>query len=214
MTYRAAKAGYENNDAMTGIIDYEAGNIRSVENALKRLGAEYILSGDPAVLSGCDRLLLPGVGEAGWAMSRLDENGLSDFIRNTDRPLLGICLGMQLLCSRSEEGDVECLGIFGTQVRHFRSALRHGSGLKVPQVGWNSIGGLKTGLFSGVDDGAYMYFVHSYFAGICEDTVAVTEYGLQFSSALRRGNFMGCQFHPEKSGDVGERILANFLKLP
>ena len=201
---------------MIGIIDYGAGNLFSVKNALDYLGVENCVTGDKEEIEKADELILPGVGAFPDAMNMLEKKGLTEVIcREAQRkPLLGICLGMQLLCSRSEEGDVECLGIFGTQVRHFRSALRHGAGLKVPQVGWNSIGGLKTGLFSGVDDGAYMYFVHSYFAGICEDTVAVTEYGLQFSSALRRGNFMGCQFHPEKSGDAGERILANFLKLP
>ncbi len=199
---------------MTGIIDYEAGNIRSVENALKRLGADYVLSPDPAVLSECDRLLLPGVGEAGWAMARLRERNLADFIRETGKPLLGICLGMQLLCEWSEEGDVECLGIFRNKVRHFRHALPSGLRLKVPQVGWNDISSLKSKLFDGVQDGAYVYFVHSYFADLGEDTAAVTEYGISFSSALSRGNFMGCQFHPEKSGDAGERIIANFLNLP
>ncbi len=198
---------------MTGIIDYEAGNIRSVENALKRLGADYVLSRDTAVLSACDRLLLPGVGEAGWAMAKLRENNLVDFIRNTDKPLLGICLGMQLLCSRSEEGDVECLGIFRNKVRHFSHVFPAGIGLKVPQIGWNDITSLKSGLFDGVKEGSYVYFVHSYCADIGEDTASVTEYGIPFSSSLCRGNFMGCQFHPEKSGDTGERIIGNFLGL-
>lgn len=198
---------------MTGVIDYEAGNIRSVENAMKRLGACYAVSSDLAFLSGCDRLILPGVGDASWAMTKLVEKGLADFIRNTDRPLLGICLGMQLLCSRSEEGDVDCLGIFPNRVRHFSSAFQDNAALKVPQVGWNDIVSLKTGLFDGVAEGSYVYFVHSYFADIGEDTASVTEYGIPFSSALCRGNFMGCQFHPEKSGDVGERILSNFLRL-
>lgn len=198
---------------MIGIIDYDAGNIRSVENALKRLGADYVLSHDTDILSDCDRLLLPGVGEARWAMSELGKKDLIGFIRGTQKPLLGICLGMQLLCSWSEEGDVDCLGIFGNKVRHFRSVLSMNPGLKIPQMGWNNISSLKTDLFEGVPDGAFMYFVHSYFADISEDTVSVTEYGIPFSSALRRGNFMGCQFHPEKSGDAGERILANFLKI-
>lgn len=198
---------------MVGIIDYEAGNIRSVENALKRLGADYILSRDASVLSECDRLLLPGVGEAGWAMMKLKERNLVDFIRNTGQPLLGICLGMQLLCEWSEEGNVECLGVFGCRVRHFRTALSRTSGLKIPHMGWNSISSLGTALFDGIQNGEYMYFVHSYFADICEDTAAVTEYGLPFSAALCRGNFMGCQFHPEKSGDAGERVIANFLEM-
>ena len=198
---------------MIGIIDYDAGNIRSVENALKRLGADYVLSHDTDILSDCDRLLLPGVGEARWAMSELGKKDLIGFIRGTQKPLLGICLGMQLLCSWSEEGDVDCLGIFPNRVRHFSSAFQDNAALKVPQVGWNDIVSLKTGLFDGVAEGSYVYFVHSYFADIGEDTASVTEYGIPFSSALCRGNFMGCQFHPEKSGDVGERILSNFLRL-
>ena len=197
---------------MIGIIDYGAGNIRSVENALKRLGAGYVLASDIETLSGCDRLLLPGVGEARWAMDRLREKGLADFIRGTSKPLLGICLGMHLLCSWSEEGDVDCLGIMENKVRHFRSVTPENVRLKIPHVGWNSISSLKTDLFGDVPDGAYMYFVHSYCADIGPDTIAVTEYGTRFSSALRKGNFMGCQFHPEKSGDMGERILAAFLR--
>lgn len=199
---------------MTGIIDYEAGNIRSVENALKRLGTEYVLSPEPAILSGCDHLILPGVGEAGWAMDRLKAKGLDCFIRNTSIPLLGICLGMQLLCSWSEEGNVECLGIFRNRVRHFVSVISSELRLKIPHTGWNDIVSLKTALFDGVREGAYVYFVHSYCADIGKDTASVTEYGVPFSSALCRDNFMGCQFHPEKSGDVGELILANFLNMP
>lgn len=198
---------------MTGIIDYGAGNIRSVENALDRLGAGYVLASDTATLSECDRLVLPGVGEAARAMVCLREKNLDAFIRNTRKPLLGICLGMQLLCSASEEGNVECLGIFGTDVRHFLHAFPEGARLKVPHVGWNTVTSLKSDLFDGIADGSYMYFVHSYFAGICEDTVSVTEYGIPFSSALRKDNFMGCQFHPEKSGDAGERMLAAFLNI-
>ena len=198
---------------MTGIIDYDAGNIRSVENALKRLGADYVLTSDIGELASCDRLLLPGVGEAGWAMAKLRERGLADFIRHTDLPLLGICLGMQLLCSWSEEGNTGCLGIFSNKIRHFRTFLPAGERLKVPQMGWNSIDSLKSDLFSGVAEGSYVYFVHSYFADLNENTVASTEYGIRFSSALGKDNFMGCQFHPEKSGDVGEKIIANFLKI-
>lgn len=198
---------------MTGIIDYDAGNIRSVENALKRLGADYVLTSDIGELASCDRLLLPGVGEAGWAMAKLRERGLADFIRHTDLPLLGICLGLQLLCSWSEEGNTGCLGIFSNKIRHFRTFLPAGERLKVPQMGWNSIDSLKSDLFSGVAEGSYVYFVHSYFADLNENTVASTEYGIRFSSALGKDNFMGCQFHPEKSGDVGEKIIANFLKI-
>lgn len=198
---------------MTGIIDYDAGNIRSVENALRRLGAEYAVTSDIDVLSSCGRLILPGVGEAKWAMEKLESRNLTDFIRQTSKPLLGICLGMQLLCSFSEEGDTECLGIFGCRVRHFSSVLPRGHGLKIPHTGWNSISSLKTGLFSGVQEGEYVYFVHSYCADICDDTVSVTGYGVPFSSSLSKDNFFGCQFHPEKSGDAGEKIIGNFLKI-
>lgn len=198
---------------MTGIIDYEAGNIRSVENALKRLGAEYALSSDTEVLSSCDRLILPGVGEAGWAMEKLRAKDLEGFVRVTEKPLLGICLGMQLLCSWSEEGDTGCIGIFENKVRRFRPDIVPGVKLKIPHTGWNSITSLKTDLFDGIRENSFMYFVHSYFAEVSGDTVSVTEYGHPFSSALRKGNFMGCQFHPEKSGDEGERIIANFLKM-
>ncbi len=198
---------------MTGIIDYDAGNIRSVENALKRLDTEYVVTSDTGLLASCDHLILPGVGEAGWAMEKLDCCGLSDFIRRTDKPLLGICLGMQLLCSWSEEGNTGCLGIFSCKVRHFNSILSPGHGLKIPHVGWNSITSLESDLFDGLEDGAYVYFVHSYCACLDENTVSVTEYGIPFSSSLRKDNFMGCQFHPEKSGDAGEKIIENFLKI-
>ncbi|HIZ87121.1 MAG TPA: imidazole glycerol phosphate synthase subunit HisH [Candidatus Coprenecus pullistercoris] len=198
---------------MTGIIDYDTGNIRSVENALRRLGAEYVLSSDKRVLDACERLILPGVGEAAWAMSRLRERGLDAFIRSCTKPVFGICLGMQLLCAWSEEGDAECLGIFPNRVRNFRRSIAEDRGLKIPQVGWNDIRSLEPELFLGVPEGAYMYFVHSYFAEVNEYTASVTEYGPPFSSSLRKGNFMGCQFHPEKSGDDGEKILYNFLKM-
>lgn len=206
---RAAKVGYN----MTAIIDYDTGNIRSVENALKRLGAEYVLSSDKSVMDSCERLILPGVGEAAWAMSKLRDRGLDGFVRSCTKPVFGICLGMQLLCSWSEEGDTECLGIFPNRVRNFRGTIPEDRGLKIPQVGWNDIRFLEPELFAGVPEGSYMYFVHSYFAEINEYTASVTEYGIPFSSSLRKGNFMGCQFHPEKSGDDGEKILSNFLKM-
>lgn len=194
---------------MTGIIDYNTGNIRSVENALMRLGGDYVLTSDTEVLSACDRLILPGVGDAGYAMAQLRACGLDSFLKSCTMPVLGICLGMQLLCSHSEESDTDCLGIFPNLVRRFERSMP----LKVPHVGWNDITGLDPILYDGVPEGSYVYFVHSYFAEINEDTASVTTYGIPFSSSLRKGNFMGCQFHPEKSGDVGEKILSNFLKM-
>lgn len=199
---------------MTGIVDYETGNIRSVENALRRLGAEFTVSGSAEVLSGCDRIILPGVGDAGWAMSRLKEKGLDSFIRNLTVPVLGICLGMQLLCAWSEESDTICLGVFPNRVMHFgRFMTSGGNALKIPQTGWNDIRSLDKILYEGVEEGSYVYFVHSYFAEINENTASVTEYGIPFSSSLRKGNFFGCQFHPEKSGVTGEKIMMNFLKM-
>ena len=193
---------------MTGIIDYQAGNLNSVENALRRLGADYLISSELPVLSGCDRLILPGVGEASWAMARLTESGLDGFIRTFGRPVLGICLGMQLMCRYSEENDTECLGIFPNVVRRFPDIPQ----FKVPHVGWNSVTGLKSPLYDGIDENSYMYFVHSYYADVNEWTAASTEYCVKFSASLKKDNYFGCQFHPEKSGEAGERLLSNFLK--
>ena len=196
---------------MIAIIDYDTGNLRSVCNALQRIGAEYVLTDDPKVIAEADRVLLPGVGEASSAMNKLQERGLCDVIKSLEVPVLGICIGMQLMCRHSQEGDVDCLGIFDADVCRFEpdSAL----GVKVPHMGWNAISELKTGLFEGLEEGEFVYFVHSYAASVCEDTIAVSDNGRKFSAAMRRGNFYGAQFHPEKSGDVGERILRNFMNL-
>ena len=196
---------------MIAIIDYDTGNLRSVCNALDRIGAEYVLTGDPAVIAQADRVLLPGVGEASSAMQKLQERGLCEVIKGLKVPVLGICIGMQLMCRHSEEGNVDCLGIFDSQVQKFEADPS--AGVKVPHMGWNSISDLKTGLFDGLADGEFVYFVHSFAADVCDDTVAVSENGRRFSAALRKDNFYGAQFHPEKSGDVGERILKNFMKL-
>lgn len=193
---------------MITIVDYGVGNLRSVENALRRLGAEYRLSADPAVIAASDKVLLPGVGNAAEAMFNLRERGLVQPIRELRKPLLGICIGMQVLCRRSEEGNTECIGLFDTDVVKFDS-----SSLKVPHMGWNRIGNLSSKLFKNIDEGSYVYFVHSYRPNVCRDTTATTEYGGLFSSALKYENFYGTQFHPEKSGDVGEKILQNFLAL-
>ena len=196
---------------MIAIIDYDTGNLRSVCNALDRIGAQYCLTDDPSLIAQADRVLLPGVGEASSAMQKLQERGLCDVIRNLKVPVLGICIGMQLMCRHSEEGNVDCLGIFDADVRKFEADPA--AGVKVPHMGWNSLVDLKTGLFDGLADGDFVYFVHSFAADVCEDTVAVSENGRRFSAAMRKGNFYGAQFHPEKSGEVGEKILRSFMNL-
>lgn len=194
---------------MIAVIDYGTGNIESVENALGRLGAEYTVTASPEVILGAERVILPGVGEAAMAMAMLRERGLVDVIRAIERPALGICIGMQLMCAHSEEGDVDCIGIFDSRVEKFRP----GRGIKIPHMGWNDIYDLRTPLFRGIEENSYVYYVHSFAAGKGEHTVAVTDYGGEFSGALARDNFYGVQFHPEKSSMVGEMILKNFLEL-
>lgn len=195
---------------MIAIIDYEMGNLRSVGNALDRLGAEWKLTADPAEIHAASKVILPGVGNDAEAMARLRERGLCDVIRDLRRPVLGICVGMQVMCRHSEEGDVDCLGIFDAKVRRFPDE----DGLKVPHVGWNSFNNIESKLLKGIEKGAYVYYVHSYYAPLCPDTIATTRYGsTMFSAALKYENFYGTQFHPEKSGEVGERILKNFLEL-
>ena len=196
---------------MIAIIDYDTGNLRSVCNALDRIGAEYVLTDDPKVIESADRVLLPGVGEASSAMAKLQERGLVEVIHNLKVPVLGICIGMQLMCRHSQEGNVDCLGIFDADVCRFESDPE--AGVKVPHMGWNALTDLKTGLFEGLEEGEFVYFVHSYAASVCDDTIAVSDNGRNFSAAINKGNFYGAQFHPEKSGDVGERILRNFMKL-
>ena len=199
----------------TVIIDYGTGNLRSVENALKRLGAEYTVTADAAAIRSADRVILPGVGEASFAMDRLRESGLDRVIQSLKQPVLGICIGMQILCSSSEEGGTDCLGIFHTAVRRLEAGAGTGGALKIPEMGWNSIfrpgGESSCRLLAGIEDGSYVYYVHSFAPDICNDTIAVTEYGRPFSAALARDNFFGTQFHPEKSGSIGQRILENFL---
>ncbi|MDE7475780.1 MAG: imidazole glycerol phosphate synthase subunit HisH [Duncaniella sp.] len=195
---------------MIAIIDYDMGNLRSVGNALDRLGAEWTVTSDPSEIREASKVLLPGVGNDAEAMTRLRERGLCEVIRNLRRPVLGICVGMQVMCRHSDEGDVDCLGIFDAKVRRFPEE----DGLKVPHVGWNRINNIESKLLKGVDRGAYVYYVHSYYAPLCPDTIATTRYGdTMFSAALKYENFYGTQFHPEKSGSVGERILRNFLEL-
>ena len=195
---------------MIAIIDYDAGNIRSVGNALQRLGAEYELTADPGRIRAADKVILPGVGNAAQAMEGLRSRGLCGLIRELRRPVLGICVGMQLLCRDSEEGPVQGLGIFDAHVRRFTDA----PDAKVPHMGWNALGNLDGKLFKGLSGGTCVYFVHSYFAGTGPDTIATCRHGEQlFSAALKYENFYGTQFHPEKSGSAGAAILRNFLEL-
>ncbi len=194
---------------MIAIVDYKMGNLRSVENALHRLGADYEVTADAAILQRADRVLLPGVGNAAEAMDNLRAAGLPEVILGLRRPVLGICVGMQVMCRDTEEGPAVGLGIFDTHVRRFVPTADE----KVPHVGWNTIGNLDSRLFKDIERGSHVYYVHSYRADLCQDTIATTRHGVLFSAALKYENFYGTQFHPEKSGDVGEQILRNFLKL-
>ena len=192
------------------IIKYNAGNVCSVDYALRRLGVEPVITADEETLRRADRVIFPGVGEAATTMSFLHASGLDRVIRTLHQPVLGICLGMQLMCRHSEEGDVDGLGIFAAEVRRFVS-VRHED--KVPHMGWNTIGQICSALFDGFEGEEHVYFVHSYYVPVHEATAAVTDYIHPFSAALHKDNFYATQFHPEKSGGVGERILRNFLNL-
>ena len=195
---------------MIAVVKYNAGNIFSVMNALGRLGVEAVLTDDADLLRCADGVVFPGQGEASGAMSYLREHGLDVVIRGLRQPVLGICIGQQLMCRHSQEGDTDCLGIFPVDVVRFVPE-RHED--KVPQMGWNSIRGLASPLFDGVNEGAYIYNVHSFYVPVCDFTIASCEYILPYSAALRKDNFFSTQFHPEKSGSVGERILSNFLEM-
>ena len=195
---------------MIAIVDYDAGNIRSVAGALERLGQQYELTADPERLLAADRVILPGVGNAAHALESLRQKGLCEVIRSLRRPVLGICVGLQILCRDSEEGPVEGLGVFDAHVRRFPDEPQ----IKVPHMGWNALGNLDGKLVKGLQSGTFVYFVHSYYPSLCQDTVATCRHGSTlFSAALRYENFYGTQFHPEKSGDAGSRILQNFIDL-
>ncbi|MDG1194894.1 MAG: imidazole glycerol phosphate synthase subunit HisH [Polaribacter sp.] len=189
------------------IIDYGAGNIKSIQFAFKRLGIDAVLSNNIDEIKHADKVIFPGVGEASSAMKMLKESGLDKIIPTLKQPVLGICLGMQLMCNSSEEGNTKGLGIFNTTVKKFLNEL------KVPHLGWNVIKGLKSSLFSGINENEFMYLIHSFYAEHCKETIAATDYGLNYASALRHNNFYGVQFHPEKSGLKGEVLLKNFLEL-
>lgn len=190
------------------IVKYNAGNTASVANALHRLGVEPVVTDAADELRSSDKVIFPGVGEASTAMAYLRERGLDKVIKTLTQPVLGICLGMQLMCGSSEENDTECLGILPYRVRRFESEM-----LKIPHTGWNRIYQLRSPLFEGVADGSRVYFVHGFCVETGEDTTAVSDYGQTFSAGVERGNFHAIQFHPEKSGAVGARILENFLKI-
>jgi glutamine amidotransferase len=192
------------------IVQYNAGNIQSVLYALERLGVNATVTDDPALIQASDKVIFPGVGEASTAMAYLKERNLDQLIVSLKQPVLGICLGMQLMCKHSAENDTNCLGIFEEQVLAFKTTeIMH----KVPQIGWNNITNLKTDLFNGVLENSFAYFVHGYYAGLGANTIATTDYIQSYSSGLNKDNFYGVQFHPEKSAEVGEQIIQNFLSL-
>lgn len=189
------------------IINYGAGNIQSIKFAIKRLGYDAVLSSDVEEIQNADKVIFPGVGEASSAMKKLRNSGLDKLIPTLKQPVLGICLGMQLMCHSSEEGNTTGLGIFDVDVVKFDTTV------KVPQIGWNQINRLKSGLFEGITENEYIYLVHSFYAPLCTETIAECFYGVDYSAALQKDNFYGTQFHPEKSSGVGEKILKNFLNM-
>jgi glutamine amidotransferase len=194
----------------TVIIQYNAGNIQSVLYALERLGVDAIVTDDQEKIKSADKVIFPGVGEASTAMQYLKDRNLDSLIKELKQPVLGICLGMQLMCTYSEENNTDCLGIFNEQVKQFKP---ENISIKVPQMGWNTITHLQSNLFKLVPEDSYAYFVHGYYASIGEHTIAQTNYIIDYSCALHKDNFYGVQFHPEKSAKVGEQIIQNFLSL-
>ena len=192
------------------IIKYNAGNVQSVLFALERIGINAVVTDNISILKSSDKVIFPGVGEASSAMKYLKEKNLDDVIINLKQPVLGICLGMQLMCNYSEEGNTNCLGIFETEVKLFPTESKK---IKVPQIGWNTIYDLKTDLYKNIKENEYMYFVHSYYAEVSEHTIAKTTYEIEYSSSLQKNNFYATQFHPEKSSDVGQNILENFIRI-
>jgi len=193
----------------TVIVKYNAGNIRSVLFALERIGEDALVTDDIASIRSAKRVIFPGVGEASSAMQYLRSKGLDEIIKSLTQPVLGICLGMQLMCAHSEENDTQCLGIFNHKVLRFPET----PGFKVPQIGWNNIAELKSPLLEGISENEYMYFVHGYYVESCENTIATTHYIQPYSSAIQKNNFFAVQFHPEKSGNAGEMILRNFINI-
>lgn len=203
-------ASSDKNKQKVILIKYNAGNTRSVLYALERIGVNPVVTDDHEEIRKADKVIFPGVGEASSAMVHLKERGLDTVLRELKQPVLGICLGMQLMCRHSEENDTKCIGIFDEDVKRFESAEK---AYKIPQIGWNNIFNLKTPLFNGVPEQSYIYSVHSYYVATGADTIATADYILPYSAALNRGNFFGVQFHPEKSAEAGEKILENFLSI-
>jgi glutamine amidotransferase len=194
---------------MIAVIDYKCGNLRSVGNALQRIGCDYRITGDEALIRSASHVILPGVGEASTTMETLKSSGMDRLLPALTQPVLGICIGMQLMCRFSEEGQVPCLGLFDADVRKIQGT----DTLKVPHMGWNTITRLASPLTEGIAEGSYVYYVHSFAPETSPHTVALTEYGFPFSAILQNKNFFGVQFHPEKSGAIGEKLLTNFLNL-
>ncbi len=195
----------------TAILKYNAGNIRSVLFALERLGVEATVTDDPEELRSADKVIFPGVGEASTAMNYLKERRLDELIKDLQQPVLGICLGMQLMCKHSEENDTACMGIFDLPVKKFESPVKNL--LKIPQIGWNNVAGLHSVIFEHVPENSYMYFVHSYYVALGPETTAIANYIINYSAALQKDNFYAVQFHPEKSADAGQQLIESFLKL-
>jgi glutamine amidotransferase len=190
------------------IIKYNAGNIQSVLYALERIGVEAVVTDDPVLIQQAGKVIFPGVGEASTAMQYLRERKLDEVLKGLTQPVLGICLGMQLMCRYSEENDTECMNIFDSPVKRFST---DNASIKIPQIGWNSIYDLRSPLFNNVPENSYVYLVHSYYADLCDETIASCNYIQSYSAGLKKNNFYGVQFHPEKSADIGERLLKNFL---
>jgi glutamine amidotransferase len=195
------------------IIKYNAGNVQSVQYALQRLGVESVVTDDETTIRNASKVIFPGVGHANAAMQYLRDRQLDKIIVSLQQPVLGICLGLQLLCKHSEEGDTTCLGVFDTEVKLFDASVSSDKTMKVPQMGWNNIYDLKSPLFNGLPADSFIYNVHSYYAALCDETIATTDYILPYSAALQKNNFYAVQFHPEKSGKVGETILKNFINI-
>lgn len=218
LNYQTPEPPFVGQGGLIAIIKYNAGNVQSVQYALQRLNAESIVTDDATIIRNADKVIFPGVGHAAPAMQYLRERGLDKLITSLEQPVLGICLGQQLMCRHSEEGDTKCLGIFDEDVKLFVPAPplmgEVGRGLKVPQIGWNSIYNYKSVLFDGLTDESYVYAVHSYYTALGNETIATTNYVHPYSAALQKNNFYAVQFHPEKSSTVGATILKNFINLP
>ena len=197
------------------IIQYNAGNVQSVLYALQRLGVNALVTDDPGEINRADKVIFPGVGNASSAMEHLKKTGLDEVIVSLRQPVLGICLGLQLMCSKSEEGDTKCLGLFDVMVKKFQNSLQNenSDSFKIPHMGWNTITSLSSALFNGVKENSFVYYVHSYYAELSSKTIATTDYIIPYSAAIRHNNFYGVQFHSEKSADTGIQIISNFLKI-